>query len=164
MSMPALPPTGRIILRMSPENLIDGFARSVILWDPTKCAKSCVARMTQILSSSTRYGDLDFRGHAALQYITGGPRAVEFWSQLEDKFKEHTREALGLIDIDFELAAVWCVDSNDSDDYASYPSGSDSSEDEEAPPPNGRDPPSEAVSYGPIDAWIEKKADTKAEK
>ena len=143
--IPALPPNGLIVLRVSPLDLIDGDARTCIAWDPSRCVKSGRATIDRILGGSARPADMSAADEAGWEFITGGPHAVRAWEQLQDPFLRHTRAQLGLVYFLQSRVRLWCVDEDDD---------SSLSDDSSLPDDNGASG-SEEVSFGPMDAALE---------
>jgi hypothetical protein len=155
IKVPFPPAKGGVIFRMSPEDLLDGVVRGGVAWDPAQCVPAASSRMAELfdVDSSRREFDLSEKDEAAWQYIMRGPRGVKTSTALEPLFKKYSRDQLGLSIFNTGVVRTWMVD---DDDY-SVSSSSSSSESEEASAEASAES-SEEVSYGPMDAWLDKAA------
>lgn len=148
--MPSLPRNGKIVAMASPLDLARHETYSCIAWDPRRCVQGGVARMEELMACSTRMGDTTRENEVAWTYLTGGPRCVENWDELEPLMQRCTRSELGLVGFSSKHVRMWMVD--DSDDAESS-----SEEEEEAAARSEEEEEEEEVSSGPMDTWLQKR-------
>jgi hypothetical protein len=112
--LPGLSRDARLILTLSPLDLIDGWARRVVVWDPDRCAPLMRAKMQEILNGPTRHSEMDLPAIEAQRFFWGGLGKVKDRSLLDPAFLRLSRAELGLVAFPVSCIRCECVDDDSS--------------------------------------------------
>lgn len=113
---PSLPPDGKILVSLSPLDLLDSLTNTVVAWDPRRCVPKMREQVRALVARWGEQDNMSAADAATCEFFIRGPRRMESFDDLPARYRGMTRDALGFIVLAGEHVHVHMCDDDDFDD------------------------------------------------